>query len=545
MLPGMNRLLKGVQDRSIWDHETGEWRATTSRGVQEAKNRRDWVCAELERIDALRYETMLDWKKKIDEGYMGSTICNKDNEKKRERDEENDVAIQTTSPTTQQGEMSNQEVEGINVFQRPTISIDTHVAKYPRLSIEGQFDFFPQFLPEPRAPDSQEKLSSASASPDGGYDIRSQAPEPESPIKFSLPSSTIQSTFPAPSTTEDSIRRYSFVLDIPTTDNQRVQWLKFLDKYEWNPAMISALRVFFCAEPTPNTSMTKKFLERLWEVCATIEEVVDEEHDNPDREYTHKKQYRLLWDRKVKGLSDEVSELATPIKEEDVSGNGKGNLLRDMPTQPTWLRTPSVSPLSSVNMPLSVPFGNAALPASPSDARVRALHSGESSDDDEGSVPHDGPNHEEDVGSSNKIDIPALMKAYVGTLKRGDRVVVPCDNCRSLNLDCRINSSSCRRCATRHDRCVWNDVEIDEAKALGLLGEGEGDDGDDVDDEKAVRKPTKKRGRSKMATRAKKVAGGAGGSRRVRKKSVYDLPEDGDDESSGHGAEEEEYVPSS
>ena len=80
-LPGQSQLLQGVQDKYIWDHQVGKWKATTHSAVQEAADRREWVCAELERIDALRYKTMADWEQRTREEYTA------DPSKKRKRDE--------------------------------------------------------------------------------------------------------------------------------------------------------------------------------------------------------------------------------------------------------------------------------------------------------------------------------------------------------------------------------------------------------------------------------------------------------------------------
>lgn len=525
----MSRYVRGVQDRSIWDHELGEWQATTYSAVQEAKQRRDWVCAELERIDTLRYHIIADWKRKIDEQYSAERIMHEDKKRKRESDE--DVEAPVTSPESQQDDDFDDQDDGTRISKRRRIRVITSVtptARVPRPTIELPYPFSLQIptlsaLSIPGIPDSQTTVSSASTSPDDHH-TRSQAPEPQSSIKSDLP---------AMSTHEENIHRYTFVLDIPTTDNQRVEWLKFLDKYEWNPTMISALRKFFCAEPTPNTSMTKRFLERLKEVCGTIEEVAKDEDEELEDGEVEEKRYRLLWDRKVKTLGDEVSMLATPVRHNKKTGvgNRKGRTLRRQQThplaQPTWVRTPVVSPLMG-------------------------------SDGDNSSDGNDGARRKKNVGKSKSIDIPALMKEYVASLSKGDRVEVPCDKCRALHLECRINSSSCKRCAGRHDRCVWNEVPLEEVRALGLLGEGEweGSGEEDGEDDEEVQKSGRKRGQGVVASNPTKVsksssgrgssgAAGAGGERRIRKKSVYDLPEDDPmDVDSTDEEVEEEWVPS-
>jgi hypothetical protein len=502
----------------------------TQSTVQEAKKRRDWVCTELERIDALRYEVMAEWKQKTEEGYLADR--NKDEDKKRKRDQDNGV---TTSPIAPPGEQFNEDHDDNRAFKRPRITADASIeptAKHPRLSIEPPFNFSP---PEPQIPDSQTTLSSLSTSPDFDHDTRSQAPEPESPVKAIMPSSD----------NEESIHRYTFVLDIPTTDNQRVEWLKFLDKYHWNPAMISALRRFFCADPSPNTSMTKKFLERLWEVAGNIEAVDDEGVESEQGQGAGKggedkeKQHRLFWDRKVKVLVDEVAVLATPMRENDVGGSGRVLRRQHTNTQPTWLSTPSVSPFSSVGMPTPERSGASALTVSPSNERVRVLGLPVAGFERRGKLDTADDNDTDSRGGT-KLDIPTLMKLYVTTLSSGDKVEVPCDKCRALSLECRINRSSCRRCARRHDRCVWNEVKVREVRALGLLEGKKRVGGRDVEgelemdeDEDEVQKSGRKRRRaSGSATKLLRSSGGRfafTGGRRVRRKSAYDFPEDSDE----------------
>ena len=55
------KVLKGYQQRYVWDHVQGTWKWDTS--MTAPRIRRDWVCDELERIDALRYEVEAQWKR--------------------------------------------------------------------------------------------------------------------------------------------------------------------------------------------------------------------------------------------------------------------------------------------------------------------------------------------------------------------------------------------------------------------------------------------------------------------------------------------------
>lgn len=505
LLPVSSSLLKGIYDKCIWDHEFGEWKGTTHSGVDEATKTREWVCKELERIDTLRYKVMADWKTITQEKYIAGPT------KKRKRVDEM-LVVRTTSDSSNRGYESDKENAVSPGFKQPkTVSFDNRTdisiecaVKTPRLSIEPLFEF-----PPPEIPDSQTTRSSFSGafstSPDADHEVRSQAPEPESPVKQHFPYET--------ETTADFIKRYSFVLDIPTTDGQRVEWIKFLDKYQWNKSMISALREFFMADIPPNTTQTAAFLTKLKAVCATIEKVNS----------THKgqKKYKLLWNAKV---TINIAEAAIDAAKSPPPLE---------PPQPTWLTTPKFLPTSSVeNHTPQEPFPSN-LTASPTESQVREAVSAES--------------------------VRSAMKKYVSTLSKGDRVEPPCDRCRGLNLDCRINKTSCKRCADSHNRCVWSEVELREVEGI-LRGMERG------------RSPTpavRNANRRMMNMAAASVAGNGGGrrgdgiekrglggvdSRRKRKRSFCDVPADGDETRvflDGDGMEdsaddeEDEWVPSS
>jgi hypothetical protein len=522
-LPGQSQLLQGVQDKYIWDHQVGKWKSTTHSAVQEAADRREWVCAELERIDALRYKTMADWEQRTREEYTA------DPSKKRKRDDEA-PAPTTMNPSSEQNHPLDNENTSMPSSKRPkTVSFDSSVnpateptGQLPQLSIEP-----PVELPTPKQPipDSQSTLSSLSTSTDVDHEARSPAPEPETPLRSNAEVNTTVLTIKNEESTAACLARYTFLLDIPTTDKQRISWLKFLDKYNWNPAIISPLRRFFMADPAPNMSRTQTFLERLKTVCKTIE--VESEGQGGGT-------YKLLWDQKVKLI---VDEMAMEAAEEE-----KVKALRQQ-RQPKWVKTPDTSPLSSIgkNTPktpkrlrLTVSPQRLRLTVSPPSARVRAIKSPavqKAKDVESNNDETSDTNNESQTDT--ETDIPALMKQYVSSLKKGQKVEPPCDRCRESNVECHINKTSCSRCARRHDRCVWTKVDVDELKGLGLLEKDEAEYGKGWNRKKKQASSGKKR-----ASNGKKEVSGIPGGEvtgkrtvRKRKRSVYDLTgdEDGDE----------------
>ncbi|KAE9965171.1 hypothetical protein BLS_007803 [Venturia inaequalis] len=50
------------------------------------------------------------------------------------------------------------------------------------------------------------------------------------------------------------------------------------------------------------------------------------------------------------------------------------------------------------------------------------------------------------------------MVARMEILKRGDRVLPPCDRCRRLHMDCIKNLTACAGCTKKHAKCSWRDV---------------------------------------------------------------------------------------
>jgi hypothetical protein len=50
------------------------------------------------------------------------------------------------------------------------------------------------------------------------------------------------------------------------------------------------------------------------------------------------------------------------------------------------------------------------------------------------------------------------MVARMESLKKGDRVLPPCDRCRRLHMDCIKNLTACAGCTKKHAKCSWRDV---------------------------------------------------------------------------------------
>ena len=526
LLPGHSHLLHGVKDKYIWDHQIGKWQPTTHSAVQEATDRREWVCTELERIDSLRYKVMADWGQRTRDEYAADTS------NKRKRD--NEVPVTTAENLISDGNHQADEVTTPfhSSKRQKAVSLDNSASivseptgELPRLSIEP-----PVCLPTPQRPipDSQSTLSSLSTSTDIDHKARSAAPEPETPLRSNAEENATVHSTEAEESTAACLARYTFLLDIPTTDNQRVCWLEFLGKYNWNPAMISALRRFFMADPTPNMSQTKTFLERMKSVCETIE--VESKTQGGESEETD----RLLWDQRVKVVVDEMAvEAARKEKVKPVQQQ----------RQPKWINTPDTSPLSSIGKSTpKTPKKSAPrvtkkstpkkpktpkklrLKVSPSSVRVRTVKSPavqNSEDLEADSDEISKTNNDSDI--ETKIDIPALMKQYVSSLNKGEKVKPPCDSCRDAGVECRINKTSCSRCARRHDRCVWTKVDVDEMKGLGLLGKEKTEDGEGGNKKKRQARS----GKEKVSA----IPGGqvtSGRAVRKRKRSAYGLTRDED-----------------
>ena len=51
-------------------------------------------------------------------------------------------------------------------------------------------------------------------------------------------------------------------------------------------------------------------------------------------------------------------------------------------------------------------------------------------------------------------------------MRRGERVLPPCDRCRRLHMDCLKNLTACMGCTKKHAKCAWRDVRSDELEGF-------------------------------------------------------------------------------
>jgi hypothetical protein len=56
----------------------------------------------------------------------------------------------------------------------------------------------------------------------------------------------------------------------------------------------------------------------------------------------------------------------------------------------------------------------------------------------------------------------AEMIARMESVKRGDRIMPPCDRCRRLHMDCIKNLTACQGCTKKHAKCSWKEVRLEE-----------------------------------------------------------------------------------
>ncbi|KAK5938232.1 hypothetical protein PMZ80_009202 [Knufia obscura] len=66
-----------------------------------------------------------------------------------------------------------------------------------------------------------------------------------------------------------------------------------------------------------------------------------------------------------------------------------------------------------------------------------------------------------DDGGPYKSEMISRME----TMKRGERVIPPCDRCRRLHMDCIKNLTACLGCTKKHAKCSWKDVSLDELES--------------------------------------------------------------------------------
>lgn len=77
-------------------------------------------------------------------------------------------------------------------------------------------------------------------------------------------------------------------------------------------------------------------------------------------------------------------------------------------------------------------------------------------------MPQQKPNTwNRDDGGPYKAEMISRME----TMKRGERVIPPCDRCRRLHMDCIKNLTACLGCTKKHAKCSWKDVSLEELES--------------------------------------------------------------------------------
>ena len=74
---------------------------------------------------------------------------------------------------------------------------------------------------------------------------------------------------------------------------------------------------------------------------------------------------------------------------------------------------------------------------------------------------------ERDDGGPFKTEMVVRMES----MRRGERVMPPCDRCRRLHMDCLKNLTACMGCTKKHAKCSWKDVRPDELEGLERLSD--------------------------------------------------------------------------
>ncbi len=67
-----------------------------------------------------------------------------------------------------------------------------------------------------------------------------------------------------------------------------------------------------------------------------------------------------------------------------------------------------------------------------------------------------------DDGGPFKTEMVGRMES----MRRGERVMPPCDRCRRLHMDCLKNLTACMGCTKKHAKCSWRDVRPDELEGM-------------------------------------------------------------------------------
>ena len=81
-------------------------------------------------------------------------------------------------------------------------------------------------------------------------------------------------------------------------------------------------------------------------------------------------------------------------------------------------------------------------------------------------LPPPKSNYEKDNGGPFKPDMIGRMEE----LRRGDRILPPCDRCRRLQMDCLKNLTACMGCTRKHAKCSWKDVKMEELFETPVTG---------------------------------------------------------------------------
>lgn len=90
-------------------------------------------------------------------------------------------------------------------------------------------------------------------------------------------------------------------------------------------------------------------------------------------------------------------------------------------------------------------------------------------------LPHLKPTQvERDDGGPYKAEMVNRME----TLRRGERILPPCDRCRRLEMDCLKNLTACMGCTKKHAKCSWKDVHEEELRRTASYSPEHGGQGD-------------------------------------------------------------------
>jgi hypothetical protein len=78
--------------------------------------------------------------------------------------------------------------------------------------------------------------------------------------------------------------------------------------------------------------------------------------------------------------------------------------------------------------------------------------------------------HDTSSHCNGKLRVDGLhhgnMITRMQLLRRGDRMLPPCDRCRRLQMECIKNLMTCVGCTKKHAKCLWRDVREGELETL-------------------------------------------------------------------------------